>query len=244
VLKIRYKGGKNQKNSRETFFILKVSGVLRRKKVYPSVYMETKEKILGQSEELFMRFGIKSITMDEVARHCNISKKTIYQYFPDKDALVKEVMERHMQEDICMIQSLYDENCSALEEVLKISEFMNKDMSEIHPSVLFDLKKYHSAAYEVFEKHRDTHFMDTVARNLERGIQEGVYRKEIDVKVFARLRVIEIEAMFNPGLLNGKEFNPARVQLLFIDHFVRGLVTPKGLEEWERISQPLFQVIR
>ena len=131
-----------------------------------------------------------------------------------------------------------------LEEVLKISEFMNKDMSEIHPSVLFDLKKYHSAAYEVFEKHRDTHFMDTVARNLERGIQEGVYRKEIDVKVFARLRVIEIEAMFNPVLLNGKEFNPARVQLLFIDHFVRGLVTPKGLEEWERISQPLFQVIR
>lgn len=213
-------------------------------KVFQFSIVDTKDKILSNSEELFMRFGIKSITMDEVARHCNISKKTIYQFFPDKDALVKEVMERHMQEDICMIQSLYDGKCSALEEVLKISEFMAKDMEDIHPSVLFDLKKYHSSAYEVFEKHRDTHFMDTIIRNLERGIQEGVYRKEIDVKVFARLRVIEIEAMFNPGLLNGKYFDLAKVQLHFIDHFVRGLVTPLGLHEWERISQQLFQVIR
>lgn len=182
--------------------------------------------------------------MDEVARHCNISKKTIYQYFVDKDALVKEIIERHMEHDRCVIQQLHDTSGSALEEVLRISEFMKKDISEIHPSVLYDLKKYHTAAYEVFEKHRDTHFMGLTMRNLERGVREGVYRPEIDVKVFARLRVLELEALFDGSLFLESDWDPATVQLHFIDHFARGLVTVKGLQQWEDISQNFFKIIR
>jgi AcrR family transcriptional regulator len=206
--------------------------------------MEVKNKILAKTEELFMRYGIKSITMDEVARHCNISKKTIYQFFPDKDALVKEIMEKHMQEDVCMMNAIKEKPCSALEEVLKISEFMKKDLLEIHPSVLFDLKKYHSSAFEVFEKHRDTHFVETVAQNLVRGIKEGVYRPEIDIQVMSRLRVLEIESMFDRNLFPESEWNITNLQLHFVDHFVRGVVTPKGLKEWENISKNLFLEIR
>jgi AcrR family transcriptional regulator len=202
------------------------------------------EKIILKSEELFMRYGIKSITMDEVARHCNMSKKTIYQYFPDKDSLVKAIMEKHMAEDVCKIGQLLGQGLSALEEVLKISEFMKKDMLEIHPSVLFDLKKYHSSAYEVFEKHRDGHFMDVVSQNLVKGIAEGVYRPDIDVRLFSRLRVIELEAMFDRNLFHEPEWDIFKVQLYFIDHFVRGLVTTKGLQQWESISEILFKEIR
>ena len=191
-----------------------------------------------------MRYGIKSITMDEVARHCNMSKKTIYQYFTDKDGLVKAIMERHMAEDACKVDRLLSQGMSALEEVLKISEFMKKDIQEIHPSVLFDLKKYHSSAYEVFEKHRDGHFIQVVSKNLEKGIEEGVYRPQIDVKLFARLRVLEVEAMFGPNLFLEPEWDLFKVQLFFIDHFVRGLVTPKGLQQWESISENLFKEIR
>jgi AcrR family transcriptional regulator len=206
--------------------------------------LEIKDKILSKTEELFMRYGIKSITMDEVARHCNISKKTIYQYFPDKDALVKEIMEKHMAEDVCMIQAMHEQACTALEEVMKISEFMKKDITEIHPSVLFDLKKYHTSAYEVFEKHKETHFMRSVALNLERGIREGVYRPDIDIRVFSRLRVLEIEVLFERNIFHESEWDLRTVHMHFIDHFVRGLVTPKGLEEWESISTTLFKEIR
>ena len=202
------------------------------------------EKIILKSEELFMRYGIKSITMDEVARHCNVSKKTIYQYFPDKDSLVKTIIERHMAEDVCQIDKLLAQNLSALEEVLKISEFMKKDMLEIHPSVLFDLKKYHSSAYEVFEKHRDGHFMQVISQNLQKGISEGVYRSNIDVRLFSRLRVMELEAMFDRNLFHEPEWDIFKVQLSFIDHFVRGLVTPNGLLQWESISDNLFKEIR
>lgn len=191
-----------------------------------------------------MRYGIKSITMDEVARHCNMSKKTIYQYFSDKDSLVKAIMEKHMAEDVGQIELLMKQNYSALEEVLKISEFMKKDIQEIHPSVLFDLKKYHSSAYELFEKHRDGHFIQVVSRNLEKGMAEGVYRSNIDVRLFSRLRVMEVEAMFNRNLFHEPEWDLYRVQLFFIDHFVRGLVTAKGLHQWETISENLFKDIR
>ena len=228
----------------ETFFVTKVSGVLSPQIVSALLPVEIKDKILSKTEELFMRYGIKSITMDEVARHCNISKKTIYQYFPDKDALVKEIMEKHMAEDVCMMKELHNQACTALEEVLKISEFMKKDIAEIHPSVLFDLKKYHSSAYEVFEKHRDTHFMNTIAQNLERGITEGVYRPDINVQVFARLRVLEIEAMFDRNIFHESKWDIRQVQLHFVDHFIRGLVTPNGLSEWETISTNLFKEIR
>ena len=191
-----------------------------------------------------MRYGIKSITMDEVARHCNMSKKTIYQHFSDKDSLVKAIMEKHMAEDVGQIDLLMKQNFSALEEVLKISEFMKKDIQEIHPSVLFDLKKYHSSAYELFEKHRDGHFIQVVSRNLEKGITEGVYRSNIDVRLFSRLRVMEVEAMFNRNLFHEPEWDLYKVQLSFIDHFVRGLVTAKGLQQWEAISKNLFKEIR
>jgi len=191
-----------------------------------------------------MRYGIKSITMDEVARHCNMSKKTIYQHFSDKDSLVKAIMEKHMAEDVGQIELLMKQNFSALEEVLKISEFMKKDIQEIHPSVLFDLKKYHSSAYELFEKHRDGHFIQVVSRNLEKGMAEGVYRSNIDVRLFSRLRVMEVEAMFDRNLFHEPEWDLYRVQLFFIDHFVRGLVTAKGLQQWETISENLFKDIR
>jgi AcrR family transcriptional regulator len=206
--------------------------------------MEIKAKILSNTEALFMRYGIKSITMDEVARHCNISKKTIYQYFPDKDALVKEVMEQHMKGDICMMEAVQSGAATALEEVLKISEFMKRDLSEIHPSVLFDLKKYHGSAYEIFERHRDSHFITSVVKNLERGIREGVYRPDIDVEIFARLRVLQVESLFDDRPFAGPGVNLQRVQLYYIDHFVRGLVTPRGLSEWEAISEHLFREIR
>ena len=202
------------------------------------------DKIIRKSEELFMRYGIKSITMDEIARHCSMSKKTIYQHFPDKDSLVKAIMEKHMAEDVCQIDVLTKQNLSALEEVMKISEFMKKDIQEIHPSVLFDLKKYHTSAYELFEKHRDGHFIQVVSRNLEKGIIEGVYRANIDVRLFSRLRVMEVEALFAQNLFFEPEWDLFKVQLYFVDHFVRGLVTPKGLLEWELISKSLFNEIR
>ena len=206
--------------------------------------MDVKEKILTKSEELFMRYGIKSITMDEVANHCNISKKTIYQMFTDKDAIITEVMRRHMENDRCSIADIHARSMSALAEIMHISEFMKRDIAEIHPSILYDLKKYHKEAWDLFSKHKNTIFYETVADNLKKGVAEGVYRENIDIGLMAKLRCLEIEAMFNMEVFPAGVRDPALMQLHFLDHFIRGVCTTDGLAQWEKISQDLFKFNR
>jgi len=179
--------------------------------------------------------------MDEVANHCNISKKTIYQMFTDKDAIITEVMRRHMDSDVCGIEQIHASGSSALDEIMMISEFMKKDIAEIHPSILYDLRKYHKGAWDLFNTHKNTIFYESVARNLRKGMEEGVYRSNIDVRLMARLRCLEIEAMFNTDAFPPGETEPALMQLHFMDHFIRGLCTVKGLQDWENISLNLFK---
>lgn len=206
--------------------------------------MDVKEKILSKSEGLFMRYGIKSITMDEIANHCNISKKTIYQIFTDKDAIITEVVRRHMSNDVCKLNAIQNEASSALNEIIQISEFMKKDILEIHPSILYDLKKYHKDAWDLFNNHKNTIFYESVASNLEKGVKEGVYRTSIDIGIMSKLRCLEIEAMFNVDLFPPDEIEPTVVQLHFIDHFIRGVCTIEGLMQWETISKNLFKINR
>lgn len=206
--------------------------------------MEVKEKILTRSQELFMRYGFKSITMDEVANHCNISKKTIYQFFSDKDAIIHEVVKRHMSTDVCRVKQLQEEATSALDEIMRVSEYMKETIGNIHPSVLFDLKKYHPAAWEAFNQHKHSMMIETVSNNMARGVKEGVYRSNIDINILSRLRCLEVEALFHSDLFPTHSFNPAALQVHFVDHFIRGICTPKGLLQWEEMSQKLFQNIR
>lgn len=206
--------------------------------------MEVKEKILTRSQELFMRYGFKSITMDEVANHCNISKKTIYQFFSDKDAIINEVVKRHMSADVCRVKQLQEDATSALDEIMRVSEYMKETIGNIHPSVLFDLKKYHPAAWEAFNQHKHSMMIETVSNNLERGVKEGVYRSDIDIRILSRLRCLEVEALFHSDLFPATTFNPATLQIHFVDHFIRGIASPTGLTQWEEMSQKLFQNIR
>lgn len=206
--------------------------------------MEVKEKILARSEELFMRYGFKSITMDEVANHCNISKKTIYQFFSDKDSIINEVVNRHMSADVCRVKVLQEEATSALDEIMRVSEYMKQTIGNIHPSVLYDLKKYHPGAWEAFNKHKHSMMIETVSNNLRRGLGEGVYRSNIDIDILARLRCLQVEAIFNSDLFPVSAFNPATLQIHFVDHFIRGICTKEGLNQWEEMSLKLFQNIR
>ncbi|HEX6193727.1 MAG TPA: helix-turn-helix domain-containing protein, partial [Chitinophagaceae bacterium] len=58
--------------------------------------MDTKERIQNKAEELFMQFGIRSVSMDDIANNLGMSKKTVYQYFVDKDELVEAVVQAHI----------------------------------------------------------------------------------------------------------------------------------------------------
>lgn len=198
--------------------------------------METKERILETSEELFFRFGIRSVTMDDIAKALGISKKTIYQHFKDKDAVVEGVAERTLQRDKCESEKVHDRAKDPIDEIIQSTRLMREMVANIHPALLFDLQKYHPKAWKRYISHK-AGFVKIVLRNITEGQQQGLYREDINPEILARFRVESIDSAFNTDVFPTKQFSLVDVQLQLIDHFLRGILTATGLNLYEKYKQ-------
>lgn len=190
--------------------------------------MPVRERILKTAVDLFWRYGVKSITMDDIAKELGISKKTIYQHFNDKDAIVKEVVEQELACEKIDIERLEAEASDPIEEVLRTSDYIQASFGTISPVLLHDLKKFHPKAWNLFQKHKYEHIIQSIADNLQRGIAMGLYRDTINVDVLARMRVEQIEMAFDPVIFPPQKFSMIDVHIQLIHHFLRGILTDKG----------------
>ena len=190
--------------------------------------MEIQERIRHKADELFRRYGIRSVTMDEIATQLGMSKKTIYQYYTDKDQLVDAVAVDEIQfsQECCMRDSATAEN--AIEEIFKVMEFVEVMFRNMNPSMLHDLEKYHPGGYKKFLEHKNKFLYEMVKKNIERGIKEELYRPEVDVEIMARYRLESMMLAFNTELFPTSKFNFVKLQQEILEHFLYGLATLKG----------------
>ncbi len=199
--------------------------------------METQTRILTKSHELFMLYGIRSVSMDEIANHLGMSKKTIYQYFKDKDALVEGVInieiERHHEE--FSRYAAISEN--AIHEMFLALDTAQEMFKHMNPSVMFDLQKYHSSGFEKFRAHKNTFFYEITKANIERGKQEGLYRANIDVDVLTRYRLANMFLMFDFEHFPSTKFTPIQIITETTDNFLHGMATQAGLKTIEAYKQ-------
>jgi TetR/AcrR family transcriptional regulator, cholesterol catabolism regulator len=194
-------------------------------------------RILQQSKELFMRFGTKSITMDDIARNLGMSKKTIYQYYPDKDHLVLQAFMKHMELECDHLDGVQAKAANAVEEILLDGQQLVLDTAMMNPSLLLDLKKYHPATWKFFEEQKEAVWRRYMLDLLQRGIAEGNFRPEIDVEILSTLRVHLVEIGLANEVFPTDKFNATSVLFQVLDLFVRGVVTPSGLALWEKYIQ-------
>jgi AcrR family transcriptional regulator len=190
--------------------------------------MESKEIILKGALDLFLRYGIKSITMDDISRSLSVSKKTIYQYFEDKDILVCESVKAFTNFQKTIITKLTSEAKDAVDELIRLSEYMRSNVCNINPSLLYDIKKYHPKAWNLFLDYRREFLEKSIRETLMRGIHSGFFRSNMDTKIIARLRMEEAEMGFNTDIFPVSEFETPKVQMEFFEHFVYGICTLKG----------------
>jgi AcrR family transcriptional regulator len=196
--------------------------------------MEVRERILKAAEELFTKFGIRSVTMDEIASELGISKKTIYLHFEDKDAIVHEVATLRMRCDQFESEKIYKEAENPIDEVFREIEMFKHHAAALNPVVVYDLKKYYPKTWQLFQQHKQTVFLEITKRNLREGVEQGLYRKVINIEVLSRLRMEEIDIAFDQSAYPHEKFNQFEVQKIFIDHFLRGIITEKGLEIYQQ----------
>ena len=136
--------------------------------------MEIQERIRQKADELFRRYGIRSVTMDEIATQLGMSKKTIYQYYTDKDQLVDAVAvdEIHFSQECCTRDSAAAEN--AIEEIFKVMEFVEVMFRNMNPSMLHDLEKYHPGGYKKFLEHKNKFLYEMVKKKYRERNKRGV----------------------------------------------------------------------
>lgn len=210
----------------------------------PMEDINIKEKIQKGAEDLFMRYGVRSISMDDIARHLSVSKKTLYQHFADKEDIVTITCQSHLNRNVNEFQSIRKTAKNALEELAQLSCCLKKNMQEINPSLLFDLQKYHPKAWNVWLNHKNKFIRESVVRNLKQGIEEGYFRPEIDPEVIAAVRLELVQLAFNEEIFPREKFRLPDVQMQIFDHFVFGLLTDKGRKLYLKykevnIPQPL-----
>ena len=204
---------------------------------------ESKERILIKSYELFCRYGVKSMTMDEIARETGVSKKTVYQFFADKDALVLEVSEHHFQCDMKEITEMLVTAINPLDEIMLLTKHMRKNLTNINPTLLFDMKKFYPKAWDSWKAHKNTFIKEHIKNNINKGIEQGFYRDDVNVEILAIMRLEQIEMGCNPDIYSPDKFKIIDVQIAFINHFIRGIVTEKGykmMEEYKTKMHDLF----
>lgn len=202
---------------------------------------ETKEKILEGTEALFMRYGIRSVTMDDIARHLSVSKKTLYQYFADKDELVFKMSELFLGRNFEKYRQIELSSKNSIEELSKISVCMKHDMENMNPSMLFDLQKHHPKSWNLWTEHKVKIISESVVRNIKKGIEEGFFRPEVNPVIMAITRVILIEGAFNAQEFPKDKFNLADVQSQLFELFVYGLCTEKGRKLYQKYKEPTYQ---
>lgn len=189
-----------------------------------------RERIQQKAEELFHRYGIRSITMDEIAAQLGISKKTIYQSFSDKDELVTAVFDKHMVENKEKCLADREKSKDAIHEIFLDLELMGEMLKAMNPYVMYDLEKYHPNVFKKFIDYKNKFLYKLLNDNLKRGIEEEVYRADINVDIMSRLRLGTIMLSMNMDIFPRGQHSVLEIEEEIIIHFLYGIASAKGVK--------------
>ncbi len=190
-----------------------------------------KQQLLVKAEELFMRYGIRSVSMDDIVRELGASKKTLYQFIENKSDLVREIFMARVERDRDHIEQVRLQTGSAIERLATVARFMIRQLRMISPALRYDLEKYYQPVHQEMEQLHFRFFLAFIEENLELGIQQGLYRSNLDVPITARLFLGMANQIGHHDLFPVESYSlDALVRQLFNYH-MHGVVSPQGLAE-------------
>jgi AcrR family transcriptional regulator len=190
--------------------------------------MEPKERILEKAHELFNRYGLRSVSMDDIAAQVGMSKKTLYQFFTDKEELVGAVFNSIMEGNkghCCDAQKVSQ---NALDEVFLAFDRVQEMFADMNPAILFDMEKYHPQTFKKFKEYQNNFLYGMIKANLERGVEEGLYRDDLDIDILTRYRIHSVMLAFNPEVFPNNRTQLVHIEQELLEHFLYGLATVKG----------------
>ncbi|HRN72282.1 MAG TPA: TetR/AcrR family transcriptional regulator [Ginsengibacter sp.] len=198
--------------------------------------MEIRDRIKKCAEELFRVYGIRSVTMDEIALKLGVSKKTIYQSFNDKGELVDEVTRDILENNIKLAIASHEQARDAVEELFLAIRAIHTFLTDLNPSVLFDMQRGYPKTFKRFHDFRFGFLYKMIVDNMRWGKKEGLYREEINEDIYARLRIEMVSMAFNEQLFPRSGYALLEIQKQSLSMYMHSLVTPKGKKLIEKYA--------
>lgn len=190
--------------------------------------MEVSAKILDSAFNLFMKYGIKSVSMDDLARKLGISKKTIYGFVDNKKDLIEKVIRIHLRKDEADVTEIVNNSKDAIDEMLSICRYFISFLREMKPTIVFDLQKYYPSIWNIIESEHFSFIEKVIKANLIKGIESNLYRPEINTDIITKLYIIKSKELANEDIFPSKEYpKPESFEQFFIYHLY-GVASEKG----------------
>ncbi|HMQ45928.1 MAG TPA: TetR/AcrR family transcriptional regulator [Saprospiraceae bacterium] len=196
--------------------------------------MDLKQQILEKSFDLFMRYGIKSITMDDIAKELGISKKTLYQYVENKTDLIEQIFHRHIDEEKQAIDAIRQHSSDAIDEMLGIAKHVINELRTVSANVLYDLQKYYPPTWAMMEGLQKKHIFTVIKENLERGIRQGLYRANLNADIIAKLYVGKAMLLIDDDFFPLQNYNISDLYREYIYYHIHGIASAKGQQLLEK----------
>ena len=190
--------------------------------------MDVKERILQKATDLFMRYGIRSITMDEIAAQLGISKKTIYQFFTDKDEIVEAVVDQEIRQHESECEQFRGNSDNAVHEIFIALEKMEEMMKSMNPLIMYDLEKHHPKSYRKFKQFKYQFMYEVMKENLERGVREELYREDVNIDIVCRHRIESVFMGFNQDVFPQNRYKITQVSFELAVLYLHSIATAKG----------------
>ena len=193
-----------------------------------------RDQILEKSSHMFITLGFKSVTMDDIAAEMAISKKTIYQYFKNKDELVHDASLFVYEKISTGIDCICSLGKNAVEELIDIKNFVSQYLQDEKNAALYQLSKFYPKTFKFIRKKEFEKMQECVVRNITNGIEEGLYRKEVNLSFMTRIYFQGVFSIKDIDVFPLEEFDNKSLQDLYLDYHLRAMVTEQGLKLLEK----------
>ncbi|MBN1822370.1 MAG: TetR/AcrR family transcriptional regulator [Prolixibacteraceae bacterium] len=195
---------------------------------------EKKINIVKQVGQMYFRYGVKSVTMDEIASELGISKKTLYQNFKDKENLVEEVLNYYMENPVFDFNNKEIEN--PIDRIFALRKHLSTILKYYNNNLEYDLRRLYPSLWEKLHNFkREKLFRDTKL-NIEEGKNQNLFREEVDSEFVAKLNVGRMLLTLNAaqGIFSENELGDIEIFDKTIDYHLHGICTDKGLKYYRK----------
>lgn len=197
-----------------------------------------KDKILEKASEMFLTIGFKSVTMDDIASELGMSKKTIYVHFPNKSKLVENTAMyvfnkiSHGIDCICAIKK------NPIEEIYDIKNFVRDHLKDEKSSPQYQLQKYYPKVYKTLKNKQYEVMNQCVKENLRRGIELGLYRKNLNLNFISRLYFNNMICLKDEDMFPANDFSSMNELMEnYLEYHLRGICTIEGQKKLEQLTK-------